>query len=627
MNVLPPAQPQFESAVVSAWPRWVGEIHRLLPIRSQFVLSGNVRDLFLTPAPSGVQLQSLIDCLLGFLRSMGFEFLLIYDRVDGIRVHPAETPVQDKAMQLLNLSPVNGIVPMTNLDSLGNVARRLVDLKSPRAALVIDFASRLSASPQAPDLLDLKFFTVMEKLSLRAEPVGNQGIGRQEPPLFNPIFWLLNRAHDMPSWFSLDSDRVGSVVVPRPDFEARLRASEVLSPQFDGYNRTSATERHRTALRFADATDGMSLQNMADIAVLARWQRIPLMEVDDAVRCFKVGATDNPWRKEYLREKISNARHYIEDRVKGQHQAVTKTVDILMRSVMGLTGAHARSLGGRPRGVLFFAGPTGVGKTELAKTLTQLLFGDERAYIRFDMSEFAEEHAATRLLGAPPGYIGYASGGELTNAVRQRPFSVILFDEIEKCHPRVLDKFLQILEDGRLTDGQGAIAYFTESVIIFTSNLGIHVRDESGHRVQNVKPGDPYEVVESRVRHAIEDHFKYQLMRPELLNRIGDNIVVFNYIVPEVAREILDGMLLNIAKKVLDEHKLRLEIAPEARRRILELCTPDLSNGGRGIGNALESVLVNPLARALFECNIEGRSHIQVADVSEQDRVYSVRFV
>jgi ATP-dependent Clp protease ATP-binding subunit ClpB len=368
----------------------------------------------------------------------------------------------------------------------------------------------------------------------------------------------------------------------------------------------------------------MSLQSMSDIAQLARWQGIPLKEVEDAVRCFKIGATENPWRKDYLREKIRNARRHIEDRVKGQHQAVTKTVDILMRSVMGLTGAHARSAGGRPRGVLFFAGPTGVGKTELAKTLTQLLFGDERAYIRFDMSEFAEEHAATRLLGAPPGYIGYASGGELTNAVKQRPFSVILFDEIEKCHPRVLDKFLQILEDGRLTDGQGVTAYFTESVIIFTSNLGISVEDEDGHRVQNVKPGDPYDVVESRIRQAIEEHFKYRLMRPELLNRIGDNIVVFNYIVPEVAREILDGMLANITKKVHDEHKLRLEIAPGAKARIFEWCTRDLSNGGRGIGNALESVLVNPLARALFEHDLEGRRRILVADVSEQDRVYTV---
>ena len=175
--------------------------------------------------------------------------------------------------------------------------------------------------------------------------------------------------------------------------------------------------------------------------------------------------------------------------MRGQRQAVTKTIDILMRSVMGLTGAQARSSGNRPRGVLFFAGPTGVGKTELAKTLTQLIFGDDRAYIRFDMSEFAEEHTGARLLGAPPGYIGYDAGGELTNAVREKPFSVVLFDEIEKAHPRILDKFLQILEDGRLTDGRGETAYFSEAILVFTSNLGIFVEDEHGQRVQSVQPG------------------------------------------------------------------------------------------------------------------------------------------
>ena len=176
--------------------------------------------------------------------------------------------------------------------------------------------------------------------------------------------------------------------------------------------------------------------------------------------------------------------------MRGQRPAVTKTIDILMRSVMGLTGAQARASGNRPRGVLFFAGPTGVGKTELAKTLTQLIFGDERAYIRFDMSEFAEEHTGARLLGAPPGYIGYDAGGELTNAVREKPFSVVLFDEIEKAHPRILDKFLQILEDGRLTDGRGETAYFSEAILVFTSNLGITVEDEHGRRVQSVSPGD-----------------------------------------------------------------------------------------------------------------------------------------
>ncbi len=296
------------------------------------------------------------------------------------------------------------------------------------------------------------------------------------------------------------------------------------------------TPRAEAVRRLADSTDGLTLTALADIAQLAVKQGIGIGGVEDAVRSYKVGATDNPWRKDYLKDKIRNARAALEERVKGQHQAATKTVDILMRSVMGLTGAQARAGGGRPRGVLFFAGPTGVGKTELAKTLTQLMFGDERAYIRFDMSEFADEHTGARLLGAPPGYIGYDAGGELTDAVRERPFSVILFDEIEKAHPRILDKFLQILEDGRLTDGRGDTAYFSEAILIFTSNLGIYVDDGHGQRVQNVKPGDPYEVVETRVREAIADHFKYRLGRPEILNRIGDNIVVFNFITPDSRR-------------------------------------------------------------------------------------------
>jgi ATP-dependent Clp protease ATP-binding subunit ClpB len=622
-----PGRRQPEAGAAVAWPRWIEEIRRSLPIRSQFVLSGNIRDVFLTPARSEVALNGLIDCLWAFLESLGYEFLLVYDRVDGMRVHPADASVQDRARSFLDLKLVNGTMAVTNLDTLAQVARRVAHLVHARAALVIDFASRISPSPQAPDSLDVKFYTALEKLSLTAAPLAMQRAQADpggEVTLFNPVFWLLNRAHDMPPWFSLDSERVASVVIPRPDFETRLEAAQVMAPLFRGFEDTAQPARHAIAMRFADGTHGMSLQSMADITRLARWQGFALAEIDDAVRCFKVGATDNPWRKDYLRTKIRGARGVIEERVKGQHQAVVKTIDILMRSVMGLTGAQARSSGGRPRGVLFFAGPTGVGKTELAKTLTQLLFGDERAYIRFDMSEFAEEHAATRLLGAPPGYIGYAAGGELTNAVKQRPFSVILFDEIEKCHPRVLDKFLQILEDGRLTDGQGATAYFTEAVIIFTSNLGILVEDENGHRIQNVKPGDAYEVIEARVRRAIEDHFKYSLVRPELLNRIGDNIVVFNYIRPDVARDILDGMLRNIAKKVSDEHRTVLEIAPGARAKILDWCTRDLSNGGRGIGNALESVLINPLARALFESDIEGRARVEVTDIVEQDRIYMV---
>jgi ATP-dependent Clp protease ATP-binding subunit ClpA len=291
---------------------------------------------------------------------------------------------------------------------------------------------------------------------------------------------------------------------------------------------------------------------------------------------------------------------------------------------MGMTGAHVRQGGSRPRGVLFFAGPTGVGKTELAKTLTQLVFGDERAYLRFDMSEFAEEHTSARLLGAPPGYIGFDAGGELTNAVREKPFSLVLFDEIEKAHPRILDKFLQILEDGRLTDGRGDTAYFSEAIIVFTSNLGIYVEDHEGRRVQNVRPGDPYEVVESKVRDAIGDYFKYRLSRPEILNRIGDNIVVFNFITLEVAEKIFDGMLANVAKRLVDEFKLEVVLLPPVRAALLARCTADLSNGGRGIGNQLESAFINPLSRALFEQNLEGCRVLTIEALSERDKVITL---
>ncbi|MGL5630977.1 MAG: AAA family ATPase, partial [Azovibrio sp.] len=229
------------------------------------------------------------------------------------------------------------------------------------------------------------------------------------------------------------------------------------------------------------------------------------------------------------------------------------------------------------------------------------------------------EHTGARLLGAPPGYVGFEAGGELTNAVREKPFSVVLFDEVEKAHPRILDKFLQILEDGRLTDGRGDTAYFSETILIFTSNLGIYVEDDQGRRVQNVQPGDSYATVESRVKGAIGDYFKYRLSRPEILNRIGDNIVVFNFITEPVAQRIFEGMLGNVLNRVREEHGLDLELAPVVKQRLLTLCTTDLSNGGRGIGNQLESLFINPLSRALFAFDMEGRASILVSELMESD--------
>jgi ATP-dependent Clp protease ATP-binding subunit ClpA len=202
--------------------------------------------------------------------------------------------------------------------------------------------------------------------------------------------------------------------------------------------------------------------------------------------------------------------------------------------------------------------------------------------------------------------VGYDVGGELTNAIREKPFSVVLFDEIEKAHPRILDKFLQVLDDGVLTSGRGDRVYFSEAFIVFTSNLGIYRLEPDGTRTQNVSQSDSFEAVRDRVRAEIERHFKLTLNRPEILNRIGENIVVFDFIREKTAGDIFSTMVEEVLADAGAATGSDFMIGMEARESLEALCLTDLSNGGRGIRNKIEAHLVNPLARALFDTPLPG---------------------
>ena len=240
------------------------------------------------------------------------------------------------------------------------------------------------------------------------------------------------------------------------------------------------------------------------------------------------------------------------------------------------------------------------------------------------MSEYSQSHSDQKLLGAPPGYVGYEAGGQLTNAVRDNPFSILLFDEIEKAHPSIFDKFLQILEDGRMTDGQGNTVYFSECIIIFTSNLGIYTRNEMGIRAPNVTPDMEYAEVQKKVRQAIEDYFKLELGRPEILNRIGENIVVFDFIRPEVAKQILDAQLTKIVENLASEKAIELVITDKAKSVLVAKALENLGNGGRGIGNIVESLLINPLARYMFDEAIKSDVRITLNDIDAESMPYAL---
>ena len=239
----------------------------------------------------------------------------------------------------------------------------------------------------------------------------------------------------------------------------------------------------------------------------------------------------------------------------------------------------------------------------MTKGLAELLFGQEERLVRFDMSEYAQPHADQKLLGAPPGYVGYEEGGKLTNAMKRQPFSVLLFDEIEKAHASIFDKFLQILDDGRLTDGKGETVYFSESIIIFTSNLGTFARPdaESGSRARLVTPAMPYNQVREIILEAIREHFNQVLGRPEILNRFGENFVVFDYIRPPVDEQILEHLLEQLLSSLKEQMQIHLELGGDARQALIALARGHLQHGGRGIRNMLDAALINPLATRLFE--------------------------
>ena len=581
-------------------PRWVRDLTRFLPLKSQFVLTGNVRDLQIRVVGGMPTATPLTDVLAATLSEAGYADIVTYDPIRGFEVlqrPDGATGDPDALLTRLGLAPSNGRAP-AGAELLGATIERLVGLDGVPIALLADFASRLIVRTDALSPTEHQLFTRALVLGQSATP---RPVGPDRAPRFNSVIWIVEKEGDLPDWLMIDNPRLRHIPIAPPDRAARGAVAPSLVRGLPGAREATPEVLSEAESEIVDATEGLLLIDLNAITQLARAEKVPIGAIGEAVRRYKVGVTEDAWRKiEHAR--IRNGAEIVGRRVVGQQHAVVHMLDIVKRAATGIGGGGR---GGRPRGIAFLAGPTGVGKTELAKTVTELLFGDESAYIRFDMSEFSAEHADQRLIGAPPGYVGYDVGGELTNAVRERPFSVVLFDEIEKAHPRILDKFLQILDDGVLTSGRGDRVYFSEALIIFTSNLGIYSTTPDGGRRANVTPEQSFEEVRSRVRAEIENHFKLVLNRPEILNRFGENIIVFDFIRPAVAEEIFSSMVRAVlADAGASGHAVT--ISGEAWDTLRHLCTADLGNGGRGIRNKIEAHLINPLARALFDRNASG---------------------
>ena len=577
-------------------------LRREIGIKRCIIIDGNVGDVYQNKKGQILDLKSYLKQILG---EMEYDSVICWDKVDGTKDDIGNLELVDEVQvegdsylddgelgDLLDSEDSqgnnNGDIQLdtTDVKEMLNIVMKNLLNKNKKVAFILNWADFMFSGTQLPP-------DEREQLTILGKAI------REKMPDYNStdvnestVILITNKLAMFPISFYQGNPEVSTLTLPKPDREEREAMVRKIAISFN-----VVTDKGKDLMECEKINEYIDMLNdftNREIIQRARLSRKEdKMTFDKLFLLFKYGEKDNPWEKlPYV--EVKNIKEKLGERVIGQDEAIEKIEKVVVKAYMGMTGLHKTSSRSMPKGVLFFVGPTGVGKTELSKALAKFLFGDEDACIRFDMSEYAQENADQKLIGAPPGYVGYEEGGQLTNAIKEKPFSVILFDEIEKAakpNPRILDIFLQILEDGRLTDSKGETVYFSESVIIFTSNLG-------ASEVKADSENPSAEFIEK-----VKDYFNTELKRPELLGRIGySNIVPFNFIKDDEFRlKIAQSKLKPIKKGIEEKYHMTLTFDDELAFINYVIGDADKSKGGRDILNALNDKLLDDLAMWLFK--------------------------
>lgn len=593
--------------------QWLKNFERQVKIRRSIIINGNINDLSLDKNDLSDSFNNIIS---ESLKCIGFKKVIFYNRFNGLKginsnewnnllnsyvtfennpdtenYDDFDIAEIDKETKTNNSNFIqNEIEPSDFFVVVQKILTQDIQKQEP-IAFIVDYANYLFGQINSLTEMERKW---AHQINNTIRDVHLPDCQDEYEKLKSIIIFLCPNNTNIPPNIYLSNPLFYQLTIPLPNPQEREKF--ILSKRFAFNLAEGILEQNSENLNeLVTQTDGLLLKDIALLTELSKQQKEPLT-LNNLISLYRFGKKESIWEKLNF-NRIQEVKNILSNRVKGQSHAIDVIYKILVRAFTGLSGLEHSAKAKTPKGVLFFVGPTGVGKTELAKSLAQFLFGDDDACIRFDMSEFNHEHADQRLIGAPPGYVGFEEGGQLTNAIKAKPFSLILFDEIEKAHPRILDKFLQILEDGRLTDGKGETISFADTFIVFTSNIGASDIEPPSNENEIL-------IVQEKFKDSVKDHFRKILKRPELLGRIGDgNILPFNFMTDD---SVLSEIVITKLKPLENRLKEKWGIANiefENKEQALNFIVRkvDKTNGGRGVLKILEKELFDPLANFLFD--------------------------